>query len=507
MKRKIIAIIVIVVAVGILAAFGFYRSKVEPVKTIDQVQEAEGFPVEVGELTIGDIQQTVELTGNIKPLDKQIITSKVGGKVEAVYVREGDQVRRGQALVKLEQDTYINALKQAQMALNQQKASLSQAIVDKQNTVVQTDAGVKNAKLALQSAMESLKLAKLPYRSQQILQQESVVNSAEFSYNQAQKDADRYKALWEKGAVSQSDYENMKLSADTKRQSLESAKEQLSLLKEQGRDEEIRKAELGVRTAEENLRQAKSNALAVAMKDENIKMIKAAIASAQAQVDIARDNLKNTVVTSKVDGIVSTRSVDPGQTIAAGSSLGEIVSVKDMYYLATISEIDINTVKVGQHVDVTFDGLKGQQFSGVVAAIYPVADASTRGYSVKIRLTNSTNAIKAGMFASGLLNTNRHDDVIIAPQSAIKISQGISSVFVIDKDGKSVKQVNIEVVSKYLENAEIRPIKAGEIVGNEKIAVSGIASLSDGTKIEIETAEEIAKEQSKEGLTPNEQNN
>ncbi|MBQ7257376.1 MAG: efflux RND transporter periplasmic adaptor subunit [Abditibacteriota bacterium] len=492
MKKKIIAIIAIVVAVGILAGFGFYRSKVDPVKTIDQVQEAEGFPIEVGNLTVGDIQQTVELTGNIKPLDKQIITGKVAGKVEAVYVREGDTVRKGQALVKLEQDTYRDALKQAQMALNQQKASLSQAIVDKQNTVVQTDAGVQNAKLALKSAEESLKLAKLPYRNQQIVQQENAVNSAQYNYDKSQKDAERYKGLYEKGAVSLSDYENMKLAADVNKKALDSAKEQLSLLKDQGRDEEIRKAELGVQTAQENLRQAKSNALQVAMKDESIKMIKASIDSAQAQVDIARDNLKNTLITSKVDGIVSTRTVDPGQTVSAGTSLGEIVSVKDMYYLANVSEIDIDNVKIGQVVDVTLDGIKGQDFTGKVAAIYPVADASTRGYSVKIKLTNATTAIKAGMFADGLLNTNRHDGVIIAPQAAIKVSQGITSIFVVD--GDKVKQVNIEIVSKYLENAEIVPLKAGELKGNEEIATSGIASLSDGTKIKIESAEEIAKE-------------
>ncbi len=507
MKKKIIAIIAVIIAVGILAAFGFYRSKVEPVKTIGQVQKDEGYPIEVGELRIGDIQQTVELTGNINPLDKQIMTSKVGGKVEAVYVREGDTVRKGQALVKLEQDTYINALKQAQMALNQQKASLSQAIVDKQNTTVQTDAGVKSAKLALQSTRESLKLAKLPYRSQQIMEQENAVQSAQLDYDKAEKDAIRYKGLYDQGAVSLSDYENIKLAADMKKQALHSAKEQLSLLMEQGRSEEIRKAELAVRTAEENLRQAKSNALQVAMKDENIKMIKASIDSAQAQVDIAKDNLKNTVVTSKVNGVVSTRDVDPGQTISAGSNLGEIVSIKDMYYLANISEIDIDNVKVGQIVDVSFDALKGQKFYGQVAAIYPVADASTRGYSVKIKLTNPTNAIKAGMFAWGYLNTNKHDGVIIAPQSAIKTSQGITSIFVLDKDEKSVKQINVDIVSKYLEEAEIVPVKAGDLVGNEKIATSGIASLSDGTKIKIETAEELAKSQEETGQVPGDQDN
>ena len=205
MKRKIIAVIILLVAVVGLAFWGVYKSKIKPINSIEKVQKEEGFPVKAGNLVIGDLQQTVELTGSVKPLDKQVLTAKVSGKVDAVYVREGDSVRKGQVILKIEQDTFIAELNRAKMALNQQKAALSQAIVDKQNTVVQTDAGVKSAKLNLQSAKEALKLAQKPYRNQQIVQQENAVNSAEFNYNQSLKDVARYKALYEKGAVSLSD--------------------------------------------------------------------------------------------------------------------------------------------------------------------------------------------------------------------------------------------------------------------------------------------------------------
>ena len=486
MKGKIIAIVIVLALVAILAGFGIHRSKVQPVKNIDQIQEEDGYPVEVGSLRVGDLQQTVALTGSVEPLDKQVITAKVSGKIDVVYVREGDTVKKGQAIAKLEQDTFKASLKQAQMSLNQQKASLSQAIVDKQNTVVQTDANVKNAKIALQSAQESLKLAKKPYRSQQIIQQENTVNSAKYNYDQALKDAERYESLYKQGAVSLSDYENIKLKADVNKKSYDSALEQLSLLKEQGRSEDIRKAELGVRNAEETLRQAKSNALQVAMKDENIKMIKAAIASAEAAVETAQDSLNNTVIVAKVDGVVSKRNMEPGQTISGGSNLGEIVSIKDMFYLAQVSETDIDTVKVGQSVEVKLDGIKGTTFNGKVATVYPVADSSTRSYSVKVKILDATASIKAGMFAKGIVNTNLKPNVIIAPKSAVRTSQGVTSIFVLADDQKSVKQVNVEKVSQYGEELEIEPVKAGALEGTEKIVVSGIDSLSDESKIKIE---------------------
>lgn len=485
MKKKIISIIIIIIVVAALAGTGFLRSKTSPTKNIDAVQEAEGFPVELGSVRIGDMQQTVELTGSIKPLDKQVLTSKVSGKVDSVYFREGDSVKKGQVIVKLEQDNYQDALKQAQMSLNQQKAALSQAIVDKQNTYVQTDAGVKSAKLNLQTAKETLKLAKRPFRSQEIIQAENNVNSAEYNYTQANKDAERYKNLLDKGAVSLSDYENIKLKADLAKKSLDTAKEQLSLLREQGRQEDIRKAQLGVQAAEEALRQAKSNALSVAMKDESVKIAKAAVASAQAAVDTAKDNLANTVITAKIDGVMSKRSVEPGQTISAGMDLGEVVSLSNMYYLANVSEMDIDDAKVGGRVDVSFDSLEHEVFSGSIAAIYPVADESTKSYSVKISIGNPSNEIKAGMFAKGILNTNVHKNVMIVPLSAVRSKQGITSVFVIDQKENKAKQVNVEIVSKYIEDVEIKPINAGAIKENDKIAVLGIESLSDGSKVKI----------------------
>ncbi|MBQ0105095.1 MAG: efflux RND transporter periplasmic adaptor subunit [Armatimonadetes bacterium] len=487
MKRKIIPIIILILVVAVLAFAGFARSKNVPSKTIDQVQEAEGFPIEVGNIRIGDLQQTVELTGTVKPLDKQIITCKVNGKVDFVNFREGDAVKKGQVILQLEQDNYRDALKQAKMSLNQQKASLSQAIVDKKNTAVQTDAGVKSAKLALQTAKENLKLAQKPYRNQQIIQAENSVNTSEYNYNQAKRDAARFKSLYEKGAVSLSDYENMKLKEDVAKKNLDNAKEQLSLVKEQGREEEIRRAQLSVQSAEESLRQAKSNAITVAMKDESIKMAQAAVASAQAAVDTAQDNLNNTVVVAKIDGIMSKRSVEPGQTIGSGIELGEIVSLKDMYYLANVSEMDIDEAEEGKHVDVVFDALEDEVFSGAIAVVYPVAEETTKNYSVKVKLNNYSNEIKAGMFARGLLDTEIHKNVMIVPMSSVRSKQGIDSIFVVDTKENTVKQVSVEIVSKYIEDIEIRPIKSGALKGNEKIAVAGIDSLSDGSKIQIGT--------------------
>lgn len=484
MKSKIITIIVLIVVVGALAAVGVFRSTEHPVKTIDQIKESNGYPVEVGTLRVGDMQQTADLTGTVTPLNKQELTLKVSGKVDEVYFREGETVHAGQVIVKLEQDTYIDALRQAKMALHQQKASLSSAIVDKANTIVQSDANVKGAKHNLASAQEQLKLTKKPYRSQELIQQKNAVNQAEYNYVQSKKDAERYKNLYEKDAVSLSEYENMQLKADVDKKTLESEKEKLSLLQEQGRKEDVRKAELAVQNAKEELRQAKSNALQIAMKEESIKMAKAAVDSAQAAVQTAQSNLDNTVIKAKIDGVMAARNVEPGQTVSAGANLGSLVSTKDMYYLANVSEMDIVNVKVGKTVAVAFDSIPDKIYPASVKAIYPVADADTKSFNIRVVLNDPNHEIKAGMFAKGKVETSIHKGVIIAPQSAVKTKNGLSTIYLVDND--KVKQVYVNIVSKLVEDIEITPLNKGTLKGNEKIAISGIDSLAEGTKIVID---------------------
>jgi len=483
MKNKIITLVVIIVVVGVLVAFGIYRSTEKPIKTIDELKESNGYPVSVGYLKVGDMQQTADLTGTVTQLNKQELTLKVKGKVEEVYFREGETIHAGQVIVKLEQDTYIDALRQAKMNLNQQKANLSSAIVDKTNTIVQSDANVKAAKHNLDAAEEQLKLTKKPYRSQEVLQQEHQVNTAEYNYEKAKKDAVRYKNLYEQGAVSLGDYEQMQLKADVNKKTYDSAKEQMSLVLEQGRKEEVRKAELSVETAKQNLRQAKSNALQIAMKEESIKMAKAAVDSAQAAVQTAQNDLDNTVVKAKFDGVMASRKVEPGQTVIAGESLGELVSVNDLYYLANVSEIDIVNVKIGKKVSVKFDSIPGKKYGATVKAIYPVADAATKSFNIRVVLDKANGEIKSGMFAKGKLETSMHKNVIIAPQSAVKTKNGYSTIYLIDND--KVKQIFVNIVSRYVEDIEISPLTKGQIKGNEKIAISGIDSLQDDTKIVV----------------------
>ena len=487
-KSIIIAIIVILVIVGGLYIGSVMQRPKGATKTIAQNQKTDGYPVEIVQIGMGDIEKYVNLTGAIDVLGKQIITSKVSGKVAKVNFREGDTVRAGQVILTLEQDTYRNDLRSAEMDLAKAKANLSKAITDKKTTFINNDVNIQNAKAALKSKEEQLRLVKLPYRSQEIMQAENSVESARLKMEKSKSDYNRYNVLYKNGAVALSELETKQLAAEVDEKSYNSAKEQLNLLKEQGRSEDIAKAKQDVNVALQNLRNAEANATSILMKDEEIKIMQAAVNSAVADVNTAKNNLANTKIISKINGVMSSRNVEPGMTISPGVSLGEIVSNSQMFYLADLSEIDVKNVKVGQEVVIRVDAFKDKSFKGSIGAIYPVADSVTRMYPVRVVLSYNPN-IKSGMFAKGRISTGTTKDILLVPNSAIITKNGSDFVYKSMDKNTRVEQCTVNVVNSDNNNSQIELLK-NTLEPGDFIVTVGKENLADESKIYLKDSKE-----------------
>jgi len=483
-KTLVIGLIVIVAVVGGLYAASVLQRPKAPIKTISENQKEKGYPVQIEEVNLGDMERYVNLTGSINALNKQLITSKVSGKVASVNFREGERVRAGQVIVTLDSQTFIDDLRVKEMALKQAKANLSQAMTNKKITIINSDVNIKNAKAKLKSKEEELRLAKLPYRNQEIMQAENVVSSAKVTMDKSKVDYDRYTTLYEKKAISLSDLEAAKLNYDVNKNNYNSAVDQLALLKDQGRSENIAKAEQEVNIALQDLRNAEANATQVLLRDEDIKIMKANVDAAAANVNISKDNLSNTKIVSKIDGTMSIRNVEPGQTVNAGSNLGEIVSNNQLFYLANLSEMDVKHVKVGQSVNITIDALSGAEFAGKVNAIYPVADNVTRMYPVRVVLDNDSR-IKSGMFAQGDIFVGVSKDVLLIPSSSIISKDGDFFVFKTVDDNKQVKKCSVKVINTNNKYSQVE-ILTNTLVPGDYVVTIGRELLSDESKINLD---------------------
>jgi len=259
----------------------------------------------------------------------------------------------------------------------------------------------------------------------------------------------------------------------------ESAKQQLSLVQEGARSEDIEAAERQVEQAEEALRIAQTGRESQKLREEDIKAARAGVAQARAALAYAWQQLENTSITTPISGTVSKRMTEPGQMASPGTPLLELVALNTVYFDATVSEMDMHKLKVGQPVKVTVDALPGRTFAASVLKILPTADQSSRQFHVWIAVPNEKGEMKPGMFARGVIKIAEHRSTIVAPKDSIIINGESFSAYVVTGSKARLRPVTLGFTTR--EEVEIL---SGLSVGDEVVVV-GQDRLSDGVKVNV----------------------
>lgn len=370
MKRIITVLIIIAVIVGGLLLVQKVRKPQPPPPTAQEIQKKEGIPVTTATILRGDIEETVEITGDIEALDTVMLSPKISGRITGVSAREGDRVSKGQVLVTLDQEDALSSL--------------------------------KSAKSALESARARLAIVKKPARSQDMIIAENGVASAKANLDNAEANYKRSKTLLDEGVISQATFDVAETQKIVAQRAYESAVAQLSMLKEGGREEDVAAAEAGVKQA-------------------------------QAAVDMAEQYLANTYIKSPISGEVSMRNAEIGQFAGPGQVLLSVVNLSSIYFRGDVSEKSLGAVNPEQPVTVNLDAFPDEPLSGKVYKIFPSGSTASRNFTVRISIDGG-GRIKPGMFGSGHIVTGVSKDILLVPKDAIDVRKGTSSVFVVQPD-------------------------------------------------------------------------
>jgi HlyD family secretion protein len=157
-----------------------------------------------------------------------------------------------------------------------------------------------------------------------------------------------------------------------------------------------------------------------------VKSAEAAVTQARAAVQQAQVNLAKTVITSPIDGIVISRAVDVGQTVAASMSAPTLfvlaADLTRMQLNASIDESDLGSITKGQPVRFTVDAYPGQTFRGTVEQVRlnPVVVSNVVTYAAIVSAPNPELKLMPGMTASLTVEVARRDDVLRAPAAAVR---------------------------------------------------------------------------------------
>ena len=164
------------------------------------------------------------------------------------------------------------------------------------------------------------------------------------------------------------------------------------------------------------------------------------VKSAEAQVRLAQNAIRDAVVTSPLSGIVAKRHVQPGEKVAFDAPLVTVVDLRELELAALVPAGDVPELKVGMPVDLGVDGFGDRRFSGRVERINPSTEPGTRAIHVYVGLPNNDAALRAGMFVSGRIAIASSAPAPTLPATAVRTEAGQSYVWTIDS-GKLVRRM------------------------------------------------------------------
>jgi RND family efflux transporter MFP subunit len=228
-------------------------------------------------------------------------------------------------------------------------------------------------------------------------------------------------------------------------------------------------------------------------KDKAVTVAELAAASytlAKANLELAEINLRESLIVSPIDGIVTAKHIDQGNMVRAGDRIVTVADMKTVRVIVAAAEKYGAEITVGMPAKIRVDSFAGRTFDATVHSIYPALDAQTHTIQVEIRLDNEELLLKPGMFARVTLITRRKDNAVVIPRDVVlggKIDRHYVYVVEQASAGRIAHKRFVEIGIKQADRYEITDgLSAGQT-----LVVNGMNYLSDGIGVEIVRIEDI----------------
>jgi HlyD family secretion protein len=315
----------------------------------------------------GPLRNVVNATGVVQTVVTVQVGSQVSGQVDELYADYNSVVKHGQLLAKLDPRNFQAQLENSEAAVASAQARVQSA-----------EADVKTQTANFASAKANLEAARVTRDNNAVLFQ-------------------RNAALNKDGVVSKNDYDNAKANADS------------AVAKYDQADASVAQADAQSRSAAAGLQQAKAQ-----------------LQQAEADLNRAKLNLEYCNIYSPVDGVVISRNVDVGQTIAASLQSPTLFTIANdltrMQVNANVDEADIGNISDQADVRFTVDAFPNDSFKGQISEIRlnPQTVQNVVTYSVIIGIDNPDLKLKPGMTANIAITVDQREKVLKVSNAALR---------------------------------------------------------------------------------------
>lgn len=204
--------------------------------------------------------------------------------------------------------------------------------------------------------------------------------------------------------------------------------------------------------------------------------------SARGALAMAQKALADTVIRAPIAGLISSRTVQPGEKVSPDNRLLDVVDLHMLEMEAPVPTQDIASIRIGQSVQVQVDGVAAS-VAGKVSRINPATIAGSRSIMVYIQIANPDSLLRAGMFGQAQLVLEKKSDVLTIPKTAVQYEAGQSFVYLIQNQilQQKVVALGIEGESKGLAVVEL----LSGLAKGDVVIKTNLGSLRTGTPVKL----------------------
>ncbi|MGM0499897.1 MAG: efflux RND transporter periplasmic adaptor subunit [Bacillota bacterium] len=462
--------------------------------------------VETAKSVTDDISVDELITGTLTPIQDVNIPAQTGGVADLINVEMGDQVEKGDELIKIDDETLMIQKKQSAAALDSAEANyeeLKNGVTSEE--MARIKANYEDAQAGLESAETNLKLMEELYNERRSLEQQLVnaeqqlenakqnYSQAENNFEQAKKDFDRSRDLYEDDVISEKEYEGSKNSYENAEISLEQAETSLSVaeksyqltkesydnpteLKQQLENarSQVNSARTNLKVSEQNLKEAERGP-----RDERLRASLASVNQAEGKLEEIEDQISKTKISAPFSGLVNRVNVDQGEIISSGQTVLNLINIDQLYAEINVTAATASVLKKGDQVEVKAETMQ-HYITGEVTNIAPAADSENRTFLVKVKISNEDHRLRAGMFADVRITKGQSGSAVVVPiDSIVNLNSDNPYVFIVE-DGR-VQRQDLKIGISTDSRVEVLE----GLNEDEEVVIRGQSNLEDGQEVEV----------------------
>jgi HlyD family secretion protein len=360
----------------------------------------------------------VRFSGNIEIVDVPL-SFKTAGRLQARLVDEGDPVRRGQVVARLDTSDQERLVARAEADLHYAEAVLEELLAgSRAEDVRQAEAQAAQARQQLKALETGSRRQQVEAARAEAQRARAALSAAAAQLALARADEARYAALVGEGGVSRRDYEAYRTRLETAagadseaRARLESARAQLDLVTEGPRSEDIAAARAALQQVEAALEKVKNGP-----RQETIAAARARVQAASEAVKLARQQLADMELQAPLGAVVLYKAAEPGAFLGPGTPVVVIGDLDHPWLRGYVNGVDLGRIRLGQKVRVTVDAFPDRPVEGTLSFIASEAEFTPKTvqtqeervrlmYRVKVDLPNPEGLLKPGMPADAEIVT------------------------------------------------------------------------------------------------------